>query len=40
MIMKKRPPSITTPRVTFQKFVLALRPANAEPLFPAALVNA
>ena len=39
-IIRKRPPSMASPRVVFQKWVLAFRPAKAEPLLAAALVYA
>src|SRR5262249_55507250 len=37
MIIRKRPASMVSPSVTFHHGVLALSPANAEPLLPAAL---
>ena len=37
MIIRNRPASMASPSVMFQKGVLALRPAKAEPLFPAPL---
>src|SRR5262245_22900404 len=39
-IIKKRPASIVRPRLTLYQSVLAFKPANAEPLFPAALLYA
>ena len=39
-IIRKRPTSMSRPSVTLYQGVLALRPANAEPLLPAPLVNA
>ena len=40
MIRKKRPTSITMASVVFIQAVLAVRPANAEPLLLAAEVKA
>src|SRR5438309_11535238 len=40
MIMKKRPMSVASPIVTLYQCVFALRPPNADPLFPVADVNA
>src|SRR6185369_14071807 len=40
MIMKNLPMSIFTPRVELYQSVFAFRPANADPLLPAADVNA
>src|SRR5437899_4180117 len=37
---KKRPASMTTPMLALYQSVLALMPANADPLFPAAEVYA
>src|SRR6185437_9150144 len=40
IIMRKRPESMVNPRLRFYQGVLALNPAKAEPLLPAADVNA
>src|ERR1039458_8849985 len=40
MIMRNRPPSMVKPSITLYHQVLALSPANAEPLLAAAEVKA
>ena len=40
MIMKNRPTRVATPSVTLYQCVFALSPPKAEPLLPAAEVNA